>query len=348
MENFVQMLSARSWGLAVMLFIAAASPASSAETNTPPEPASTLATNASNATNVVSSDAGQQLRSYLKLQEQLHITLLAIEEARRESSLEARTNAEILATRLELLERTLEQQRDQQIRSSRTANENLLLIGGGIVGLGLVALILTSFYQSRGMNRLAEVANGFQNDRALIAGTLSAGFDAPDRLMIGGGGSPGAGNQALLTTIGRLERRVQELEHTAHPVLTVDDATQSNGRESNQRNGASGHPPADHLAVLMSKGHVLLSLGKADEALTCFDEAIAASPNLAEAHLKKGMALERLKRADDAIKSYDRALALNKALTQAYLSKGGIYNQQERYNEALECYEQALRSETRS
>lgn len=331
----------------MVLFIAAASPALSAETNTPPEPVSTLATNANNTTNVVSSEAGQQLRSYLKLQEQLHITLLAIEEARLESSLEARTNAEILATRLELLERTLEQQRDQQIKSSRTANENLLLIGGGIVGLGLVALILTSFYQSRGMNRLAEVANGFQNDRALITGTLSAGFDAPDRLMIGGG-SPGAGNQALLTTIGRLERRVQELEHTAHPVLTVDDATQSKGKESNRRNGASGHPPADHLTVLMSKGHVLLSLAKADEALACFDEAIAASPNLAEAHLKKGMALERLKRADDAIKSYDRALALNKALTQAYLSKGGIYNQQERYNEALECYEQALRSETRS
>ena len=345
MENFIQLGAALRRELAVVLLIAAtlvAPFAWSAETNTPPEPTSTPATNAE-------PDTGQQLRSYLRLQEQLHDTLLAIEHARLESSLEARTNAEILATRLELLERTLEQQRDQQIKSSLTANENLLLIGGGIVGLGLVALVFTSIFQSRGMNRLAEVADGFHNDRALMASSLSAGFDAPDRLMIGGGPA-GGGNQALLTTIGRLERRVQELEHTAHPILSVEGNPQGNGdaNESSSRNGASIRAPANHISVLMSKGHVLLSLSQAEGALACFEEAIAASPDLAEAHLKKGMALERLKRVDDAIKSYDRAIALNKALTQAYLSKGGIYNQQERYNEALECYEQALRSEARS
>jgi tetratricopeptide (TPR) repeat protein len=60
------------------------------------------------------------------------------------------------------------------------------------------------------------------------------------------------------------------------------------------------------------------------------------------------MALERLKRLDEAIACYDRAIALNRSLTQAYLAKGGIFNRQERYAEALECYEQALRSEARS
>lgn len=342
MENFIRSRAARSCLLTVLLLAGTPWTAWNAETNSTPESISRPATNAA-------PDNEHQLRSYLKLQEQLHGTLLAIEQARLESSLEARTNAEILAARLELLEKTLAEQRAQQLESSRSSSQNLLLVGGGIVGLGLMALIFTSIYQSRGMNRLAEVANGFQHDRALLTSSLSAGLDAPDRLLIGPG-SPNGGNQALLTTISRLERRVQELEHTTHPVLAVEEVPRTNGdgKESVTRNGAAGHRPADHLSVLMSKGHVLLSLGQAESALACFEEAIADSPNLAEAHLKKGMALERLKRPDDAIKSYDRAIALNKALTQAYLSKGGIYNQQERYNEALECYEQALRSESKS
>ena len=45
------------------------------------------------------------------------------------------------------------------------------------------------------------------------------------------------------------------------------------------------------------------------------------------------------KRIDEAIACYDRAIALNRQLTQAYLCKGSAFNQQERYSEALECYE---------
>src|SRR5262245_56344448 len=48
-----------------------------------------------------------QLRTYLKLQEQLHVTLQAIESARQESSQDFRTNADALAQRLELLEQSL-------------------------------------------------------------------------------------------------------------------------------------------------------------------------------------------------------------------------------------------------
>ena len=55
-------------------------------------------------------DPEQQLRSHLKLQEQLHSTLLAIEQARKEASEETQTSAEILGSRLQLLERSLNQQ----------------------------------------------------------------------------------------------------------------------------------------------------------------------------------------------------------------------------------------------
>ena len=55
--------------------------------------------------------------------------------------------------------------------------------------------------------------------------------------------------------------------------------------------------------------------------------------------------LERLKRLDEAIACYDLAIAANRSMTLAYLYKGGVCNQLERFTEALECYEQALRSQ---
>ena len=328
----------------LLLTVATAPLSSAAETTDTNLPTTVISAPVTN----YNADTERQLRNYLKLQEQLHATLMAIEQARVESSLEARTNAEILAARLELLERSLAEQRALQLQASKDSGQTVLWIGGGIVGLGLVALVLSMFFQTRGVNRLAQVADGFQNDRALLGSGLPLGMAGSERLLIGSGSSNGP-NKTLLATIDRLEQRVHELEGTAASEASDENITPRSGDEKKRRrNGAADRRPADQVSVLLSKGNVLLSLGKAEEALTCFEQAIAASPNLPEAYLKKGMALERLKRLEDAVTSYDRAIALNKSLTQAYLSKGGIYNQQERYNEALECYEQALRSEAKS
>jgi tetratricopeptide (TPR) repeat protein len=61
--------------------------------------------------------------------------------------------------------------------------------------------------------------------------------------------------------------------------------------------------------------------------------------------LKRGAALERLQRLNEAIECYDRAIATDSTMTMAYLHKGGVFNRLERYSEALECYERALRSQ---
>jgi tetratricopeptide (TPR) repeat protein len=285
-----------------------------------------------------------QLRAYLKLQEQLHGTLLAIEQARAESSLETQTNADALATRLEALERTLNQQRDQQFQSLHESNRTMLLLAGVIAGLGLLALTFAAFMQSRGMNRLAEIATAMPRDSLV---PLPAGA-ASERLLLGPGGN-GPTNKNLAATIQQLEDRLRELEQTAHPALPSPEPGPSVERRA-QKTIEIGGPirGGDHVSVLLGKGQVLLSLGQAENALACFDDVIVQAPNHAEAHVKKGMALERLKRLDEAIACYDRAIALNRSLTQAYLAKGGIFNRQERYAEALECYEQALRSEARS
>jgi tetratricopeptide (TPR) repeat protein len=327
--------------LAGLLVWSAAGRTSGAETNTAAEASVKPSTNSLAETEL-------QMRSYLKLQEQMHATLLAVEQAREESSRERQTNAEVLSARLEFLESALARQREQNLRAMQESSRTMLLMAGSIVGVGLLALAFTAMFQSRGMNRLAEIATGFSNERALLAGVLPAHTGAGETLLLGP--SPAhATNQAMLATIDRLERRIRELEDTSQPMLPFTDASPPNGenKSSSARNGAEPRP-ADHVSVLLGKGQVLLSLGQAEAALACFDEAVQAAPNHAEAHMKRGLALERLKRPDEALASYDRAIASNRSLTQAYLSKGAVFNRQERYAEALACYEQALRSEAKT
>lgn len=300
------------------------------------------------------SDPEIQLRAYLKMQEQLHATLLAVEQSRQESSYESRTNSELLAARLETLERSLARQREQQWESLQSSNHTMLILAASVIGLGLIALAFTALFQSRGMNRLAEIATTLSQERSPLR-SLGLG-SAGEPLLLEGGGSPG--QRSLLATVDQLQQRIRELERTASPELPFTDlppgspdARLSVLSPGAGRNGGPGevleHRPVDHLAALAGKAQVLLSLGQTEEALACYDFALAQAPSEAELHLRRGQALERLKRHDEALSSYDRAIALNRHLTQAYLSKGAVFNFQERYNEALACYEQALRSEAR-
>ena len=296
-------------------------------------------------TNAPPSDADLQLRASLRLQEQLHAAMLAIEEARMEASIESRTNAELLTARIELLERSLAQERERQLQITHDSNRITLLLAASIVGIGLLALAFTALFQSRGMNRLTEIATGFANERTMLS--LPPALGQNERLLLAAEASSGA-QAALTATITRLERRILELENTPTPSTGETSAAGSNGRSLPAREEAPDRRPPDRVAVLLGKGQVLLNLGQPENALACFDEAILAAPNRADTHVKKGLALERLKRLDEAVACYDRAIALNRSLTQAYLCKGGVFNQQERYAEALECYEQALRSEAKA
>jgi len=58
--------------------------------------------------------------------------------------------------------------------------------------------------------------------------------------------------------------------------------------------------------------------------------------------------LEKLRREDEAVECYDRAIAADSSFTTAYLHKGGVFNRLERYQEALACYEQALKTEQKT
>ena len=294
------------------------------------EPASP-STNAPAQSAEESAEAQRVLRSYLHLQEQLHATLLAIEQTRMENALAARTNSEALATRLKLIEESLLQSREQQMESVRHSSRTMLTLAGIFVSVGFLTLLFMAFFQLRGMHRLAEIASG------LPGGHFAPALESGDARLIGPGG--GLQTARLHGLIERLEGRILELETAAHAPNGLSERKPF----LNLNAAAPGMP--SHTTVLLGKGQTLLNLGQPEGALGCFDEVLALEPENAEVHLRKGMALERLKRLDEAIACCDRAIALDRSLTQAYLCKGSLFNQQERYNEALECYEQALRSE---
>ncbi len=287
-----------------------------------------------------SAEAQRMLRSYLQLQEQLHATLLAIEQTRLENSTATRTNSEALAGRLQLIEKSLDQAREQQVDAMRNSNRTMLTLAGIFVGVGFLTLLCMAFFQLRGMNRLAEIATGLPGGQTLGPGPFAALGTGEGRLLAPGGDP--AQTTRLHGVIERLEQRIEELESAAHSISAAD-------RVRGERKVVTldaDESLAGHLAVLFGKGQTLLNLGQSEGALQCFEEALALAPDNAEVHLKRGMALEQLKRFDEAIACCDRAIALDRRLTQAYLCKGSAFNQQERYSEALECYEQALKSES--
>ena len=80
-----------------------------------------------------------------------------------------------------------------------------------------------------------------------------------------------------------------------------------------------------------------------EEALLCYDEAVAANPDFPEAIYNKGLVLCRLDRPEDAVKSFEKAIGLAPDFADVYDSKGSALNSMGRHEEALLCYDEAVR-----
>jgi tetratricopeptide (TPR) repeat protein len=298
-------------------------------------------------------NAQETLRAYLQVQEQLHLTQLAIEQNRKEARELAAQNSEMLAGRLQTIEKALDSQRTSELETMQSSNRVILLVAGSFASVGFLGILLMSFFQWRTVHRLAEIS-------AVLPASLS--FDtSPNRPALGSTDNPlvtiSPADQSSLRLIGaleQLEKRIHQLEHTNRPPLnerTAPDNGDTVSPSAAALNGNSISPDSetagqsDRVNVLMGRGQSMLSLDDARGAVACFDEVLTLEPNNAEAWVRKGAALERLQQLDRAIDCYDRAIAADSALTVAYLHKGGLFNRMERFSEALECYEKALRTQ---
>ena len=290
-------------------------------------------------------EAQQALRAYLQLQEQLHQTILNIDDNRKailsleqnqkQSEAAAKRNTDILAAEIHAVETAVSRQRDEEIKSARNSNRFAILVAASLGTVGLLLMVLTAWL-------LMKTARQFSTVAALTTPALRApshlGLLSDGGMALRGGAAEESGVK-LLGAIERLEKRIYHIEQTgALPEKSGTD----------DHDGPNGKPETDEtpeVALLLGKGQSLLHLDQAEEAMACFDEALDLDPKNAEALVKKGTALERLRRFEDAIECYDRALSFDDSMTLAYLYKGGVFNQLERFGEALECYEKALRTQ---
>jgi tetratricopeptide (TPR) repeat protein len=271
---------------------------------------------------------------------------------------------ETLSARLDLIEHTMAQNQQRELEALRGSNRTFLTLAGLFAGLGVLGILIAALILARSINHFSEVALSLPGAGHALAGP-------PDRAALGpgdlGAGLPAQFEQAnarFSEALGRLEQRIREMEGWGLPGLApAAPGGSGNGHEpgANKEAGAlrqiasaldSAAPvsgpasgPRSEASMLLGKGQVLLNLGQAEEAMVCFEQAIALEPQNAEAFVKKGLALERLQKMDQAIENYDRAIAVNHSFTLAYLYKGAVCNKLQRFQEALECYERALRSE---
>ena len=285
-----------------------------------------------------SAEAQQALRAYLHLQEQLHQTLLTIEQNRKESEAASQQNAEMLANRLKLIEQALTRQRENEMETARSSSRFALMVAGSLGGVGLLVMLFTAWFLMRTARQFSELT--------AFAAQPALGHTAPAGLLADGSFRSGlaeASGGRLLGAIERLEKRMHDIEASA----AMSHAGETSTGDHKAENPLPSDPKEAQIALLLGKGQSLLHLDQPENAIVCFDEVLTIDPKNTEAHVKKGTAYEKLKRLEDAISCYDRAIAVDDSMTLAYLYKGGVFNQLERFGEALQCYEKALRTQQR-
>ena len=90
-----------------------------------------------------------------------------------------------------------------------------------------------------------------------------------------------------------------------------------------------------------NKGGALYFLGKYDEAIKCYDKAIAIDPNDADAWNNKGLTLNSLGKYDEAITSYDKAIKIDSNDADAWNNKGLALDSLGNTDDAKKCYDRS-------
>jgi serine/threonine protein kinase len=154
----------------------------------------------------------------------------------------------------------------------------------------------------------------------------------------------------LERTIGKKFQPLQVGEKTANFWVEKGSSLASLGR---QEEGLSCFDQA--LAIdprrkdaWSNKGTVLIALNRHEEAISCFDQALVIGPRDAIACTEKGRVLAKLGQFAGAIKCYDEALEIEPRYAIAWNNKGRALDALGQTAEALKCYDKALAIETRN
>ena len=248
----------------------------------------------------------------VQLQAQLHAAQLQIEQGREENAAMAQSNSDAMNARIAQLEQAISTQRAGDAEVARRTQQLTLYLIGSFGFAGLVVLLLMGYFQWRAFSQLAGISA--HHAALLEAGEGVHQLAAPGRAIVE------TSNARLLDVVGRLEKRIRELESGGR--LLAEPSAKSND--------------------VLADGQKFLDANEPQKALDCFEKFLSAQPQNAEALVKKAAALEKLGRVDEALAFCDRAISADASLVTAYLHKGGLLNKLARYEESLKCYEQAM------
>ena len=90
------------------------------------------------------------------------------------------------------------------------------------------------------------------------------------------------------------------------------------------------------------KANNLFVRGQYNEAIECYDKALAIDPKSADTWYNKGLAFNELGKYHEAIECYDKALAINGKDAYTWYNKGLTLSNLGSYDEAIKCYDKAL------
>ena len=96
-------------------------------------------------------------------------------------------------------------------------------------------------------------------------------------------------------------------------------------------------------AAYHNRGNAKGVLGRREEAIADYDEALRIDPQLAAAYYNRGNAKGVLGRYEEAIADYDEALRIDPQLATAYCNRGNVKGLLGRHEEAIADYDEALR-----
>lgn len=148
------------------------------------------------------------LHAYLRLQEQLHATQLAIEQNRQETKAAAAQNAEALSNGLQTIQQAFSAQRAQDLDAMRRSNQIMLIVVGTFAAIGLLTMLITTYFQWRMSKGLAEISAALPTALGLGNVTAAAAIVPAEE-----------SNLRLLGALEQVEKHTRELERSPHPAL---------------------------------------------------------------------------------------------------------------------------------
>jgi predicted O-linked N-acetylglucosamine transferase (SPINDLY family) len=98
----------------------------------------------------------------------------------------------------------------------------------------------------------------------------------------------------------------------------------------------------DYVGAYNQLGNALQGLGESEQAIACYQKILEINPNVAAAHCNLGSIWQTQEKFEAAIAAYQRAIALKPDFVLAHQNLGGLLASQRRFVEAESCLIQAL------